>query len=170
MIAIDSTATTVSNVVIYNVTFALIGTSPKLKPGMTADVEVVTAERDNALHVPSAAVTGSGASARVTVLRKVQQVTKPVVAGLKGDDATEITSGLRAGDTVVLPTLTLPSASSSTSTVGTGGGGARLRAAAGSGFGGGGSAGPEHRGAADHRHRERLEDVRLGRHDGARAA
>ena len=74
---------------------------------MTADVEVITAERDNALHVPTTAVTGSGANARVTVLRNGQQVTTPVVAGLKGDDATEITSGLRAGDTVVLPTLTL---------------------------------------------------------------
>ena len=31
---------------------------------MTADVEVVTAERDNALHVPTTAVTGSGANAR----------------------------------------------------------------------------------------------------------
>ena len=74
VIAIDSTATTVSNVVTYNVTFALLGTNPKLKPGMTADVEVVTAERDNALHVPTTAVTGSGANARVTVLRNGKQV------------------------------------------------------------------------------------------------
>jgi multidrug efflux pump subunit AcrA (membrane-fusion protein) len=140
VIAIDSTATTVSNVVTYNVTFALTGTSSKLKPGMTADVEVITAERDNALHVPTSAVTGSGADARVTVVRNGQQVSTPVVAGLRGDDATEITSGLRAGDTVVLPTLTLPSSSSST--FGTGGGGTRLRAAAGGGFGGGGFGGP----------------------------
>jgi multidrug efflux pump subunit AcrA (membrane-fusion protein) len=142
VIAIDSTATTVSNVVTYNVTFALTGTSPKLKPGMTADVAVVTAERDNALHVPTAAVTGSGAGARVTVVRNGQQISTPVVAGLRGDDATEIRSGLRAGDTVVLPTLTLPSSSSSSSTFGTGGGGARLRAAAGGSFGGGGFGGP----------------------------
>jgi multidrug efflux pump subunit AcrA (membrane-fusion protein) len=140
VIAIDSTATTVSNVVTYNVTFALTGTNAKLKPGMTADVDVITAERDNALHVPTTAVTGSGANARVTVLRNGQQVATPVVAGLKGDDATEITSGLRAGDTVVLPTLTLASSSSSSSAAGTGGAG-RLRAAAG-GFGGGGFGGP----------------------------
>lgn len=140
VIAIDSTATTVSNVVTYNVTFALTGTNAKLKPGMTADVDVITAERDNALHVPTSAVTGSGANARVTVLRNGRQVSTPVVAGLKGDDATEITSGLRAGDTVVLPTLTLATSSSSSSAVGTGGAG-RLRAAAG-GFGGGGFGGP----------------------------
>jgi multidrug efflux pump subunit AcrA (membrane-fusion protein) len=139
VIAIDSTATTVSNVVTYNVTFALTGSNAKLKPGMTADVEVITAERDNALHVPTTAVTGSGANARVTVLRNGQQVSTPVVAGLKGDDATEITSGLRAGDTVVLPTLTLASSSSSTFGAGTGGAG-RLRAATG-GFGGGGFGG-----------------------------
>ena len=90
---------------------------------MTADVEVVTAERDNALHVPTTAVTGSGANARVTVLRNGQQVTTPVVAGLKGDDATEITSGLKAGDTVVLPTLDISGLGSSSSTSGFGAGG-----------------------------------------------
>jgi multidrug efflux pump subunit AcrA (membrane-fusion protein) len=139
VIAIDSTATTVSNVVTYNVTFALTGSNARLKPGMTADVDVITAERDNALHVPTTAVTGSGANARVTVLRNGRQASTPVVAGLKGDDATEITSGLRAGDTVVLPTLTLPGSSSSST--GTGAGAGRLRAAAG-GFGGGGLGGP----------------------------
>jgi multidrug efflux pump subunit AcrA (membrane-fusion protein) len=140
VIAIDSTATTVSNVVTYNVTFALTGGNAKLKPGMTADVEVITAERDNALHVPTSAVTGSGANARVTVLRNGQQVSTPVVAGLKGDDATEITSGLQAGDTVVLPTLTLSSSSSSSSAFGSRAGAGRLRAAG--GFGGGGLGGP----------------------------
>ena len=145
VIAIDSTATTVSNVVTYNVTFALQGTNAKLKPGMTADVEVVTAERGNALHVPTTAVTGSGANARVTVLRNGQQVVTPVVAGLKGDDATEITSGLAAGDTVVLPALTISGLGSSSSSATTG---ARVR---GSGRAGAsaaaGSAGPERRGA-----------------------
>ena len=140
VIAIDSTATTVSNVVTYNVTFALTGGNAKLKPGMTADVEVITAERDNALHVPTSAVTGSGANARVTVLRNGQQVSTPVVAGLQGDDATEITSGLQAGDTIVLPTLTLSSSSSSSSAFGTRAGAGRLRAAG--GFGGGGFGGP----------------------------
>jgi multidrug efflux pump subunit AcrA (membrane-fusion protein) len=138
VIAIDSTATTVSNVVTYNVTFALTGTNPKLKPGMTADVEVVTAVRAGALHVPTTAVTGSGANARVTVLRDGKQVTTAVVAGLKGDDATEIKSGLRAGDTVVLPTLNIAGLGTSSSSQ-TGGAAGRLRTAT---FGGGGFGGP----------------------------
>jgi multidrug efflux pump subunit AcrA (membrane-fusion protein) len=134
VIAIDSTATTVSNVVTYNVTFALSGTSAKLKPGMTADIEVVTAERDNALHVPTTAVTGSGANAQVTVLRDGKQVATPVVAGLKGDDATEITSGLKSGDTVVLPTLSISGLGSSSSSSSAAAGTGRIRAA---GLGGG---------------------------------
>jgi multidrug efflux pump subunit AcrA (membrane-fusion protein) len=138
VIAIDSTATTVSNVVTYNVTFALHGTNPKLKPGMTADVEVVTAVRAAALHVPTTAVTGSGANARVTVLRGGKQVSTAVIAGLKGDDATEIKSGLRAGDTVVLPTLNISGLGSSSSSLPTGAAG-RFRTAT---FGGGGFGGP----------------------------
>lgn len=138
VVAIDSTATTVSNVVTYNVTFALTGTSPRLKPGMTADVEVVTAVRAGALHVPTTAVTGSGANARVTVLRNGQQVAATVVAGLKGDDATEIKSGLRAGDTVVLPALNVSGLGSSSSAQ-NGAAAGRFRAAT---FGGGGFGGP----------------------------
>jgi multidrug efflux pump subunit AcrA (membrane-fusion protein) len=138
VIAVDSTATTVSNVVTYNVTFALTGTSPRLKLGMTADVEVVTAVRAGALHVPTTAVTGSGANARVTVMRNGQQVTASVVAGLKGDDATEIKSGLRAGETVVLPALNVSGLGSSSSAQ-NGAAAGRFRAAT---FGGGGFGGP----------------------------
>jgi RND family efflux transporter MFP subunit len=130
VIAIDTTSTVVSNVVTYNVTFALDNAERRLKPGMTADVSVVVAERDNAVHVPTAAVTGSGANASVTVLRNGKQVSVPVVAGLKGDSSTQIVRGLRAGETVVLPTLSLSNAS--TGTNGATGGGASRR------FGGGG--------------------------------
>ena len=129
VVAIDTTSTVVSNVVTYNVTFALDNRQRQLKPGMTADVSAIIAERDNAVHVPTAAVTGSGANATVTVLRNSKQVSAPVVAGLKGDDSTEIVSGLRAGQTVVLPTVPLSSASGTAPTgasrkFGGGGGGA----------------------------------------------
>ena len=65
--------------------FALDRSEPKLKPGMSASVSVTVAERDNVLQVPSAAVTGSGLDARVTVVANGKQTTTPVVAGLKGD-------------------------------------------------------------------------------------
>jgi multidrug efflux pump subunit AcrA (membrane-fusion protein) len=139
VIAIDTNATVSSSVVTYNVTFAIDNAAPRLKPGMSATVNVVTAEEDNVVHVPSTAVTGSGSNARVTVLRNGKQVTVPVVAGVVGDSATAIVSGLNAGEQVVLPSVTISSVgSSSTSTTGatSGAGGGAAR------FGGGFIPGP----------------------------
>jgi macrolide-specific efflux system membrane fusion protein len=142
VIAVAATASTSSsNVVTYSVIFGLDRTSSKLKPGMTANVDVVTGEQDNVLHVPTAAVNGSGSNATVTVLRNGTQQRVPVAVGLKGDSSTAILSGLRATDSVVLPSVVISSSSS-----GPGGGaagGAGLGGAGGArggaGFGGGGA-------------------------------
>ena len=139
VIAIDGTATSSSGVVTYNVTFALDRSEAGLKPGMTANVDVVVGEADNVVHVPTAAVTGSGSNASVTVLRNGTQVRVPVVAGLAGDSSTAILSGLKGTETVVLPSVSF-SSSGTGSTGGTptpSGGGAGARTF----FGGGGFGG-----------------------------
>jgi multidrug efflux pump subunit AcrA (membrane-fusion protein) len=138
IVAIDTDSTVSSGVVTYGVTFQLDRRNTALKPGMTADVDVVVGERDNVLHVPSAAVAGTGAGASVTVLRKGTQTRVPVVAGLVGDSSTEIVSGLKAGQTVVLPSVTITSGGTGTGTgTTTGGGTGRARFFGGGGFGGG---------------------------------
>ena len=109
VIAVNGTATSSSGVVTYNVTFALDRTESGLKPGMTGNVDVVVGEADNVLHVPTAAVHGSGANATVTVLQNGKQVSVPVVAGLAGDSSTAILSGLKANQSVVLPSVTISS-------------------------------------------------------------
>jgi multidrug efflux pump subunit AcrA (membrane-fusion protein) len=135
IVAIDGTATSSSGVVTYNVTFALDRSEPGLKPGMTANVDVVVGEADNVLHVPTAAVSGSGSNATVTVLRNGKQVQVPVVAGLAGDSSTAILSGLRKGETVVLPSVNLSSSGTGSSSQNSGLGGGRFN-------GGGLSGGP----------------------------
>ena len=135
IVAIDGTATSSSGVVTYNVTFALDRSEPGLKSGMTANVDVIVGEADNVLHVPTAAVNGSGSNTSVTVLRNGKQVRVPVVAGLAGDSSTAILSGLTNGQTVVLPQVTISSTGGSSNTTGGGtlnfggggGGGARAR-------------------------------------------
>jgi multidrug efflux pump subunit AcrA (membrane-fusion protein) len=113
VVSIDGTSTSSNGVVTYNVTFALDRTEPGLKPGMTANVDVVVGEADNVVHVPTAAVTGSGSNASVTVLKKGKQVRVPVVAGLQGDSSTAILSGLTEGQTVVLPSVSASGSGSS---------------------------------------------------------
>lgn len=137
--AINPVASSSSSVVQFTVTFALDRANKQLKPGMTASVAVTVAEKDNVLQVPSAAVTGSGRNARVTVLKNGVSQTVPVVAGLAGDSSTEIVSGLTAGQTYVISTTVARSTgagagTSTTPATRVGGGLGGL----GGGFGGGG--------------------------------
>jgi multidrug efflux pump subunit AcrA (membrane-fusion protein) len=139
---VAGTATSSSSVVTYTVTFALDHRTANLKPGMTANVDVVVSETDNVLHVPTAAVRGSGTSATLTVLRNGQQISVPVVVGLQGDSATAIVSGgLKAGDEVVLPSVSIASVTSSGGATGgttstPGGAGGRVPGGGFGGFGG----------------------------------
>ena len=136
VLSVAGTSTTSSSVVTYAVTFALDRSESGLKPGMTANVDVVIGEADNVLHVPTAAVRGSGSNATVTVKRKDgTQTSVPVVAGLQGDSATAILSGLKANQTVVLPSVSAASSGG----LGTGAGGSTTSTNTGPPRGGGGA-------------------------------
>jgi multidrug efflux pump subunit AcrA (membrane-fusion protein) len=128
VLSISPSATVVSNVVDYYVSFVLNRTDPRLREGMTANASVTVAQADNAVRVPNAAVRTTGGTTMVTVLSKGQQVPTEVITGVVGDTYTEIKAGLNDGDTVVLPALR--------STTGTGNGNNLVRG--GGGFGGGG--------------------------------
>src|SRR5438309_219228 len=128
VLSISPSATVVSNVVDYYVSFVLNRTDPRLREGMTANASVTVAQADNAVRVPNAAVRTTGGTTMVTVLSKGQQVPTEVITGVVGDTYTEIKAGLNDGDTVVLPALR--------TTTGTGNGSNLVRG--GGGFGGGG--------------------------------
>ena len=125
VLGISPSATIVSNVVDYYVSFVLNRTDPRLREGMTANAAVTVAQVDNAVRVPNAAVHTQGGTTMVTILSNGQQVPTEVVAGVVGDTYTEVKAGLNEGDRVVLPALRTP----------TGAGGNLIR---GGGFGGGG--------------------------------
>ncbi len=130
VVEVDTTSTVSSNVVTYDALIELVEPPGGTKPGMTANVSVITGLRPNVLRLPTADIRTTAGASTVTVMNGTQQVTRPVTIGLKGDDATEIVSGVNQGDTVVAPTIPV----SGTTGGGTGGG-----AGAGAGrFGGGG--------------------------------
>ena len=138
---VDVNATVVSNVVTYNVTVVLTNPPAAVKPGMTASVSVVVNQKDNVLYLPTADVTTRGGSSTVTLLRNGKQISQVVTIGLVGDQDTEITSGLNAGDVVVAPTVSVSSTGTGTGTrtgTGTGTGAGGLGGAGGLFSGGGG--------------------------------
>jgi len=127
VVKIDLQETVVNNVVQYNVGLELEPTPEKL--GQSASVQIVTADRQNVLSVPNAAIVRVGDQSLLQVRRpgQDQDMKIPVTPGLVGDQTTEVTSPLlRAGDVVILPGT------------GTGGAGRASLPSRGRGSGGGG--------------------------------
>lgn len=114
---ISAASTVTDNVVRYPVTVTLNSAPPDAKAGQTTNLSVVIGKADAVLRVPSAAVTKLATGSQVTVRKNGVDTVVPVQVGLVGESDTEITGGLREGDTVVLP-----AASGSTQAVGPGGG------------------------------------------------
>ena len=138
--AVSLTSTVVSNVVTYNETIDLINPPATVKDGMTADVSVVDQTATNVLYVPSAAVTTTGTASTVELLRNGKTTSTRVTTGLVGNSDTQILSGLKAGDVLVEPTVTVVGSSGAAGTT-AGGGGFGGGGFGGAGLGGGGLGG-----------------------------
>ena len=98
-----------SSAVNFTVTVELMDPDKDVRPGMTSEVEIVTAQREQALLIPNQAVRVVDGKQIVYVLQ-ADQSTKTVEVGLgvSSDAYSELLSGdLKAGDLVVLnPTST----------------------------------------------------------------
>jgi HlyD family secretion protein len=89
-------------VVNYPVVFSVGNSDGAIKPGMTAKLNVQVDRRDQVLLIPSGAVQVLGTGKFVTVLVNGQPIQTPITTGLSNDQLTEVTSGLKEGDAVVL--------------------------------------------------------------------
>jgi RND family efflux transporter MFP subunit len=102
VIELDTDSTLVSNVVTYYAKVAFDSAPAGVKPGMTASVTVVLDKRDNAITLPTSAVSTTGTSQTVTVKAEDgNESARSIDIGLRGDNAVEITSGLKVGEQVV---------------------------------------------------------------------
>jgi HlyD family secretion protein len=102
--AIDPAETVLQGVPTYKVTLMFDQNDPRIRSGMTANLEILTHQADNVLSIPSRAVIDDNGSKTVRVVNADGKTytTVPVTIGLKGSNGTtEITSGLTAGQTVV---------------------------------------------------------------------
>ena len=93
----SSSGTTSSSAVSYPVTITLDQTTDGLKAGMSATADIVVA-RVTGMAVPSQALRGS----QVTVDKNGTRTTQRVQTGVVGDSATQVVSGLNAGDKVIV--------------------------------------------------------------------
>jgi HlyD family secretion protein len=71
---------------------------PRVRPGMTADVEISLARHDSALRVPTLAIVEGR---RVYVVERGRARTREITTGVRNWQWTEVRSGLRAGERIV---------------------------------------------------------------------
>lgn len=99
--------TKTENVVYFQVRVRIDELDPRLRPGMTADVNLISAERKDVLLVPDAAIDRAGGRTVVEVLEPgaTEPVERAIEVGVTDYENTEVISGLKEGDTVVLPSV-----------------------------------------------------------------
>lgn len=74
-----------------------------VRPGMNADVTIVTAEREDVLLIPQGAVHTVGERAFVDVVENDDRTEREVILGYRSGSQVEVVSGLSIGDRVALP-------------------------------------------------------------------
>jgi RND family efflux transporter MFP subunit len=102
---IDPASTVIQDVVYYRVKLKYAD-DPRIKPGMSANIDIKTAEKKDVISIPLRAVKTEGDKEYVEVLKTQdgKEVTEKayVTTGLRGDDGmVEISSGLSGGEKVV---------------------------------------------------------------------
>lgn len=101
IVRIDPAETEISGVVYYKLTTMFAGDGKIIKPGMTANLDIMTARKDDVVMIPFQALKNKDGQKYVQVLEGDVTRDVSVEVGLRGDLDLEITSGLQVGQDVV---------------------------------------------------------------------
>ena len=103
VIEIEPAATVIQDVVYYKVKLRLSDLDMRLKAGMSADIDIHTAEKNDVIAIPQRAIKEVDGKKMVELLESEDQITqREVKTGLRGDNGLiEVVSGLEGGENVV---------------------------------------------------------------------
>lgn len=104
--SVDTIGTNSSGVVTFNTYIAFISPPKTITPGMSSSAIIQLDRHDDVLTVPSSAVQSGVSGSYVRVLKNGELTEVPVQVGLSSDTATEIVSGLKEGQNVVVSVST----------------------------------------------------------------
>ncbi|HSW87583.1 MAG TPA: HlyD family efflux transporter periplasmic adaptor subunit [Candidatus Saccharimonadales bacterium] len=104
----DTYGTNTAGVITYNLFVSIDNADQNIKPNMSANLTIDTAEHKNILTVANAAIVPYQNGKAVQILDKKGKVAyKPVKIGLRGFTRSEVLSGVPAGTKVILGNTTL---------------------------------------------------------------
>lgn len=102
IVSIDPAETKIQDVVYYQLKVQFNDNQSEVKPGMTANLIILIDQKNQVLVIPSRAIKSRNGTKYVEVLENLKDVKeKTVTLGLKGDEGTEISSGLNVGEEVI---------------------------------------------------------------------
>ena len=104
LIQIEPGETIIEGVATYKSILQFVTDDPRVKSGMTANIEVISAEKLNVLVVPRRGLVKRGGGYLVRVLKAGVALERPVEIGIAGGDSlVEITKGLAEGEQIQIP-------------------------------------------------------------------
>lgn len=101
---VDSVGTNTQGVVTYTVLVTILNPDKRIKPGMTANVDIEVDRAENVLSVPNSAVKPYKGGRAVRVENKKTKGIEyvPVVIGIKGEERTQILKGIKPGQEIIV--------------------------------------------------------------------
>jgi HlyD family secretion protein len=100
---ISPSGTEEENLVVYPVEVEILDSDARIRPGMTADLDIIIGEADNVICIPKQAVINREGKTMVLLREQGKFVPKPVITGLDDNVKIEIKKGVDDGDTLLIP-------------------------------------------------------------------
>jgi len=100
VVSIDPAASLQGGTAGYKVTLQFDAPDARVKTGLTANITITVAHKNDALLVPSSAVIRRGNQVYVLRASASGDALAPVTLGLEGQDSTEILTGVQEGDRI----------------------------------------------------------------------
>jgi len=100
VVYIDPAETMIQGVIYYEIKTAFDIDDPRLKSGMTANLEIITDKKEDILIIPARAIKFEDSIRYVEVLNGGPKKVK-IETGLESDQYVEVTEGLKEGDKII---------------------------------------------------------------------
>ena len=106
VLGVAPNATVQQGVPTYTVSVSIDDADQPLPAGMTANVSIVVAQKENVVLIPNRAIRRVGRNQTVDVLTGEKPQTRQIKTGLGNELVTEVVEGVADGETVVIPATT----------------------------------------------------------------
>ena len=103
VVSVDPAETVIEGIPTYKTVLNFLDKDERIKPGMTANIDILTAERNNVVVIPQRAVVTKNGDKFVLVYNGTENPEeRKIEIGVKGSDGNvEVTSGISEGEQVI---------------------------------------------------------------------